>query len=1086
MEVKEALGLYREVLRAFSDGFSPVRALESVANHLGADKAVLFVVKRGSSFMEPRIVLGMERDELEGVLLPLRHQASGAHRRYLALSREFLLQFGMDELGIGDRSVVLLPIPSPTSPRGAAVFSFPPGTDVPEQNSPRWAAAAAVLEKLEDLLEAGDGGRAGEGASAAMEVGLLSQYIMERGDLAQASSLCLDLLVKLLNMDGGSIYRIAWRGEEPAPVPVSARGWMGTGEIITKLLEMGLIDTLRSLGEAGERETWLDAAKVANYFPDIRPYFHTFQIRSFLLSPLFGGERLTGFIALFGKSYASIEGGDAELLMELAGKLGACFGRLAGERQETITVSPEKTLDFEGLCEELTGLSEMARSPREFLSSALRAMAIGFGSPMAFSLFKVVTAGEEYFQWYSEGVYGGETVFRPGPELSRIVLDLERMSVIRPDSRVMGEMPGGEQAREEGMVLLLVPTRSKEGGLLHGFYFPRKRKLNRRQLSSLGSAGALVAVLAMGVRERRRADGYRRSLEILTDLEGEMTSHQDIRRILKMLARGGRELLACEKVSILTYDEEGLFHGAVDTGNNPIFQEGHAQADQGRSLPDNTIKLLQMGMLDRPEMVDGGDQDGSTLAVPLVGRRGAFGNMVFHRGKGRPFDEFERRLAHFLAGQAAAIIESGLKERELLQLVEEYRGLSGFLEKTASSELHCLLEGFYRQLEESTGIDFLLFSLSGDTGRRVFAFQYDKKLPEESLGEISDARGAFVIELRRAGRLVRNNLNTLSRISGEDDLVFLGVRSYVALRSRVEGREAVAIFGSSTGGAFDDRKVSLLEKAFGWICSLIPPILKLEDLQGRIKVLEEVRKSQEEKLKAKTDLINMASHEVRHPLTLIMGFTEILKDYSELLSGSERKDVLEKLYRASDRLRRSVINMMEVSRMESGRMAVNMEEVDLASLLGSLKEEMLEKIPGSRIEIAVEPNARMIRADRDKLEIILFNLLDNAAKYSPEGSPVEVKAFRSGREVLLEVRDRGKGLTEEEIGFIFQPFRRGEEGYTSSAGMGLGLYIVSRLVEAHGGRVEVKSDLGKGSTFTVHLPQPEEVGDFLDTSALTY
>ncbi|MEJ5185692.1 MAG: ATP-binding protein, partial [Candidatus Geothermincolales bacterium] len=371
-------------------------------------------------------------------------------------------------------------------------------------------------------------------------------------------------------------------------------------------------------------------------------------------------------------------------------------------------------------------------------------------------------------------------------------------------------------------------------------------------------------------------------------------------------------------------------------------------------------------------------------------------------------------------------------------------------------------------------------------GRRVFAFQYDKELPEESLGEISGARGAFVIELRRAGRLVRNNLNTLSRISGEDDLVFLGVRSYVALRARVEGREAVAIFGSSTGGAFDDRKVSLLEKAFGWICSLTPPILKLEDLQGRIKVLEEVRKSQEEKLKAKTDLINMASHEVRHPLTLIMGFTEILKDYSELLSGSERKDVLEKLYRASDKLRRSVINMMEVSRMESGRMAVNMEEVDLASLLGSLKEEMLEKIPGSRIEIAVEPNARMIRADRDKLEIILFNLLDNAAKYSPEGSPVEVKAFRSGREVLLEVRDRGKGLTEEEIGFIFQPFRRGEEGYTSSAGMGLGLYIVSRLVEAHGGRVEVKSDLGKGSTFTVHLPQPEEVGDFLDTSALTY
>jgi signal transduction histidine kinase len=1086
MEVKEAMGLYREVLRKFTEGFFPGDALESVASYLGAGKAVLFLSKRGSSFMEPKIVHGLDREEMGGVLIPLKPQGLGPHRKYVVLSREFLLQYGMEELAPAGETAVLLPFPSITSPVGAAIFSFPAGARIPEQSSPQWAAAMAVLEKLADFLETGEGGKTGEGTVAALEVGLLSQYIMEKNDLARASSLCLDLLVKLLNMDGGSVYRITWKGEEPVPVPVSARGWMGTGEIISKLLDMGLVDTLRALGEAGEREICLDTGRVASYFPEIRPYFHTFQIRSFLLSPLFDGERLTGFLALFGKSYASIEGVDTELFMELTRKLGRYFGKVVGEKAEPSGTSAGAGLDLEGLCEELTGLSEMAVSPGEFLSGALKAMAIGVGSPMAFSVFRVLSAGEECFQWYSEEVYGGETVFRPGPELSRVVLDLERMSVIRPDSQLMGEMPGGEQAREEGMVLLLVPSRSKEGSLLHGFYFPRERKLSRKQLYHLGTAGTLAVGLAMGVRERRRADGFRRSLEILTDLEGEMASHPDIRRVLKRLAKGGKELLACEKVTILAFDGEGIFHGAVDV-------EGKASPGGGFPFPrvegpytGDFLGLLQSAIEGRTEPGQEGQGDESTLAVPLVGRRGALGHMAFQRGKERPFDEFEGRLAHFLAGQAAAIIESGLEERELKQLVEEYRGLSRFLEQAGSSELRELLESFYRQLGKSEGIDFFLFSLSGETGRKTFIYHRDRELPEESLEELLDARGPFAVELRRSGRLVRNNLNTLSRVAGEDDLVFLGVRSYLALRRRLEGREAWAVFGSPEGGAFDDRRVGLLEKAFGWACALLPPILRLEELQGRVRVLEEVRRSQEEKLKAKTDLINMASHEVRHPLTLIMGFTEILRDYSDLLDGKERKEVLEKLYKASDKLRRSVINMMEVSRLESGRLALNLEEVDLPAILDSLREELLEKYPGSRIKVAVKPGAERIRADRDKLEIILFNLLDNAVKYSPEGSPVEVGAQRSGREVLMEVKDRGRGLTEEEIGYIFQPFRRGEEGTASRVGMGLGLYIVSRLVEAHGGRIEVKSDLGKGSTFVVHLPQPEAMEGYLDTSALTY
>jgi len=233
-------------------------------------------------------------------------------------------------------------------------------------------------------------------------------------------------------------------------------------------------------------------------------------------------------------------------------------------------------------------------------------------------------------------------------------------------------------------------------------------------------------------------------------------------------------------------------------------------------------------------------------------------------------------------------------------------------------------------------------------------------------------------------------------------------------------------------------------------------------------------RDQEEKVQMKTDLINMASHEIRHPLTLIMGFSEVLKDYGDSLDAVESHEVVDKLGKAADRLRRSVVNMMEISRLESGKLGMITEEIDLNALLGSLVDELKARSVQHAIEVDVEKGAEKILADRDKLEIILFNLMDNAAKYSPPGGLIEVFAKRTSREVLLGVRDYGQGISEESISFIFQPFRQGEgKEFGPIKGMGLGLYIVNRLTEAHGGRIEVQSEHGRGSTFVAHIPQPE-------------
>jgi len=265
-----------------------------------------------------------------------------------------------------------------------------------------------------------------------------------------------------------------------------------------------------------------------------------------------------------------------------------------------------------------------------------------------------------------------------------------------------------------------------------------------------------------------------------------------------------------------------------------------------------------------------------------------------------------------------------------------------------------------------------------------------------------------MVALSHAGKLVRNNLNTFLR--GPVRTNWRSRGSVPTWRWRCMARnERRSTVGNSRGGAFSEREVNLIERAAGLVDSSITAPLRHDALQGRVRLLEEMCRAEEEKVQSKTDLINMASHEIRHPLTLIMGFSEVLRDYGDTLNASENRDVVDKLSKAADRLRRSVVNMMEVSRLESGKLALETEEIDLNALLGSLVEELKARSVDHTIAMEIEEGAETVYADSDKLEIILFNLMDNAAKYSPPGGRIEIFARRISREVLIGVRDYGQG-----------------------------------------------------------------------------
>ncbi len=1079
MELREAVDLYREVLRRYSSGFSLEEVLGAIAEAVGGERAVLFSRKEASSFLEPRLAWNLEasaREAIKGRLLPVEWVSRQAVRRFIAVDRKGLTELGMEEITMtASENVLLFPIRSHAYLTAVLMVALPPHAPLPDPQSFKAAAVSVVLERMVELFSLEDrlGEIAGAGGGTELELGILSDYVIGRTDCVRAASLSLDLLIKLFNVDGGTVHRLRSVGGEKLAVLIASRGWGGMPDLIENLFEDKLPELLQSLRRSGDRELSLDANRISEFFPAVKPYFHANQVKSFLLTPIFRDDQLVGVLTLFGRAYAAMEPQDMELMVQVTHRLGELFveegvSRRLGERRSS-------AWDLPGIVEDIIRAAEEARNAEDFLSTGLRLIAVELAAHMGFAYEGEEASAERSFLWYADAVYGGEKLFRTTGGLEKAAIALQRMSVVRPESNVMEEMPAGEQAAAGGLTLLLVPARAGTKFLLCGFYLPGDSKFTKVELDSLPSLTRLMLHLSGGVEERLRAEEYRRSLEVLAELEGELSACDDQQRALRILARGGRELFDCDRAVVAVMDREAqTFEGVVEPGE----EEGS----------------VDMILLTRPEMVEamkgscafhggsypgerGDGSSGRRIAVPLAGRKGILGAVLMERSDGRkPFREFHWRLAYFLAGQAVSALESMQDRARSGSALQENRILLRISKRlSAAVSLEEACGGLYRELEGAASVDLFLVSLQGKTGARRMGWMKGEALDEEEFADIVDPQGALAISLARTGKLVRNNLNTFLWAPGEDRLALRGIRSYAAVPLLGEGLKGILMVGSTRGGAFGEGETALVERAASLLGMTVSGPLRLEALQARIALLEGMCRRQEENLKTKTDLISMASHELRHPLTLIMGFSEVLREYGQTLDGRESREIIEKLRKAADRLRRSVINMMEVSRLESGKLAVDLEEVDLESMVGSLVEEMRARSSDNLVEVDIAGDAASMVADRDKLEIILFNLMDNAAKYSPPGSRIEVFAHRAGKEIVLGVKDEGQGISEENLKFIFQPFRKGEgeEGGTIK-GMGLGLYIVNRLVEAHDGHIEVHSERGKGSTFAVHIPQPGE------------
>jgi two-component system phosphate regulon sensor histidine kinase PhoR len=239
-----------------------------------------------------------------------------------------------------------------------------------------------------------------------------------------------------------------------------------------------------------------------------------------------------------------------------------------------------------------------------------------------------------------------------------------------------------------------------------------------------------------------------------------------------------------------------------------------------------------------------------------------------------------------------------------------------------------------------------------------------------------------------------------------------------------------------------------------------------EKIRGAIAVFHDITRLKELE-KIRQDFVANVSHELRTPLTTIKGYAETL------LEGALKEPVasqfVQVIKRHTDRLTKIVEDLLTLSKIESREFQLKKEKVSIDELtedvLGFVKEAAeRKKITLSRVEISPFLD---VTADRHSLEQLLVNLLDNAIKYTPEGGKVTISASeKDPREVEISVHDNGIGIPKEDLPRIFERFYRVDKGRSQElGGTGLGLSIVKHLVQAHGGRVWVESQIGKGTTF---------------------
>ena len=464
------------------------------------------------------------------------------------------------------------------------------------------------------------------------------------------------------------------------------------------------------------------------------------------------------------------------------------------------------------------------------------------------------------------------------------------------------------------------------------------------------------------------------------------------------------------------------------------------------------------------------------ISAPMMREGKVIGAIVTARRSAEPFNAKQVALIKSFADQAVIAIENVRLFNETKEALEQQMATSEILRIISSSpgaltpvfqailaKATSLCEAAYGILWLRDGDTFSMAALHGAlpaeqwrTGMRV------KPAPHVPLARVVATRqSVHIVDMRTdEGYLAREPLPIAAvEVAGMRTLLLVPMIK----DSEVIGE--VAVYRTEVR-AFTARQVALIENFADQAVIAIENVRLFREIQDKSAQLEIANKH-------KSEFLANMSHELRTPLNAIIGFSEVLAERMFGEINEKQADYLKDIHESGKHLLSLINDILDLSKIEAGRMDLEISTFDLPSALSNALTLVRERAQRHGIALSLDVDRQLgaFQADERKFKQIVVNLLSNAVKFTPDGGKVDVTAKKYDSRVEIAVSDSGIGIAPEDHAAVFEEFKQVGRDYTRKAeGTGLGLALTRRYVELHGGEVRLESALGAGSTFTITLP----------------
>lgn len=455
--------------------------------------------------------------------------------------------------------------------------------------------------------------------------------------------------------------------------------------------------------------------------------------------------------------------------------------------------------------------------------------------------------------------------------------------------------------------------------------------------------------------------------------------------------------------------------------------------------------------------------EASRLATPIVIAGELAGVLAVHDDPAREWSVDDVRLLEMVAREVRGAMEAARlfegRQRENERLLALQRASAVVATRTTTREVIDEVLGTASALLGQAGAALYLWD---DDARVLRLVQSAGASGRPASGELSDSPGMSGDILAKLEPVIVNDYGTWPGASPNGKAT--GITAVLAVPlirgAKLVGAIVLRAYDTQTRFTIDD--AHLLGLFGDQAVAALTNIEAFERQRGAMEQLERVNR-------AKSEFVSIVSHEFRTPLTGIQGFSEMMRD--EDLTIPEMKEYAADINKDAMRLTRMVNEMLDLDRMESGRMTLHREPTDLNAIVTEAVGRLRPNAPNHRITVAIDPSLPHFAGDRDRVMQVVGNLLSNAVKYSPTGGEIAVATVREGLNLHLSVADQGMGIPADKLESIWERYSRVDsDGTRGIQGTGLGLPIVQQIVVLHGGRAWAESELGRGSIFHVLLP----------------